>query len=174
MLRGVHRRALLRTLRGSLDRLPPGRAVQALSGGAARGGGVCGGFAESALRRHSPTFAPPNSLEVFEAARRHLATDVEVDLHVTTDHHLAIRHNTTIHKTSPPVSELSFSEYRGFAAGLAAVRRDIQRTADNMTRQPVPATLRPMFTRRVKESHILRMPKTIEIGAFLRAIVHKR
>ena len=57
-------------------------------------------------------YAPPNSLEAFDAARSHHATDVEVDLHVTTDYQLVIRHNATIHETSPYVSEMSYSEYR--------------------------------------------------------------
>ena len=66
--------------------------------------------------RGASAHAPENSLEAFELAHRHRATDVEVDLHCTNDNQLVIRHDTTIHKTSPYISEMSYDEYRRLCA----------------------------------------------------------
>ncbi len=58
-------------------------------------------------------YAPGNSLEAFELARQHLATDVEVDLHCTSDGEFVIRHDAMVSgQSSKFISELSYDEYR--------------------------------------------------------------
>ena len=63
--------------------------------------------------RGASAYAAENSLEAFELARKHFATDVEVDLHCTSDGQFVIRHNAMMNgKSSKFISELSYGEYR--------------------------------------------------------------
>ena len=63
--------------------------------------------------RGASAYAAENSLKAFELARKHYATDVEVDLHCTSDGEFVIRHGAMMKgKSSKFISELSYEEYR--------------------------------------------------------------
>ena len=63
--------------------------------------------------RGASAYAPDNSIEAFELARQHSATDVEVDLHCTSDGEFVIRHDAIVNDQAPKfISELSYGEYR--------------------------------------------------------------
>ena len=63
--------------------------------------------------RGASAYAPESSLKAFELAREHSATDVEVDLHCTSDGQFVVRHGAMMNgKTSKFISELSYDEYR--------------------------------------------------------------
>ena len=64
--------------------------------------------------RGASAYAPDNSLEAFELARKHSATDVEVDLHCTNDGEFVVRHGAMMAngQTSKFISELSYDEYK--------------------------------------------------------------
>ena len=63
--------------------------------------------------RGASVYAPENSLKAFELARKHFATDVEVDLHCTSDGEFVVRHGAIMSgKTSKFISELAYDEYR--------------------------------------------------------------
>ena len=58
-------------------------------------------------------YAAENSLKAFELARKHCATDVEVDLHCTSDGEFVVRHNAMMNgKSLKFISELPYDEYR--------------------------------------------------------------
>ena len=57
-------------------------------------------------------YAPANSLEAFGVARAHCATDVEVDVHCTSDGEFVVRHDAVMEGSAPKfLSELSYDEY---------------------------------------------------------------
>ncbi len=63
--------------------------------------------------RGASAYAAENSLKAFELARKHCATDVEVDLHCTSDGVFVIRHGAMMNgKSLKFISELPYDEYR--------------------------------------------------------------
>lgn len=63
--------------------------------------------------RGASAYAPDNSLEALRLARKHFATDVEVDVHCTSDGEFIVRHDATI-GDSPArfISEITYDKYR--------------------------------------------------------------
>lgn len=61
--------------------------------------------------RGASAYAPGNSLEALGAARQHGATDVEVDLHCTSDGRFVIRHDTSLGQPARFISELTWADY---------------------------------------------------------------
>lgn len=67
--------------------------------------------------RGASAYAPDNSLEALELARKYSATDVEIDLHCTLDGEFVIRHDALLgHRSSAYISELTFAEYSDICA----------------------------------------------------------
>lgn len=61
--------------------------------------------------RGASAYAPDNSLEAFELAGRHGATDIEVDVQCTTDGQLVVQHDSIVGQPPKFISELSYDEY---------------------------------------------------------------
>ena len=63
--------------------------------------------------RGASAYEPDNSIKAFELAHKHFATDVEVDLHCTSDGELVVRHNSMVNVgTLKFISQLSYDEYQ--------------------------------------------------------------
>ena len=75
--------------------------------------------------RGASAYAPESSLEAFELAHKHFATDIEMDVHCTKDGKFVVRHDSVVpHHSAFPhasavddaasvfVSELTFDTYQ--------------------------------------------------------------
>jgi glycerophosphoryl diester phosphodiesterase len=70
--------------------------------------------------RGASSLAPENTIEGFRLAVEAGAGGLELDVHMTSDGHIVVIHDTTVDRTTDgagPVSEMTLDELRGFDAG---------------------------------------------------------
>ena len=66
--------------------------------------------------RGANTLAPANSIAAFQTARGQGATQYELDVHLTRDGRLVVRHDYTLGNTTRPLSEFTYAQLQEFCA----------------------------------------------------------
>jgi glycerophosphoryl diester phosphodiesterase len=81
---------------------------------------IGGGWPVNLAHRGASALAPENTMEAFRMAVEAGAGGLELDVHLTSDGHLAVIHDGTVERTTNgtgPVAEMTLAELRGFDAG---------------------------------------------------------